>query len=102
MKRDLDAETRAAVLRSIENVKQAKLSAGNFVLVELQLGLEFAEFASQYRKQGNMTGAHRNIEAAKKAYESVVKFLPKAVLTVSQKKELDRELSKLKAKLNIP
>ena len=101
MKRNLDAEMQDAVRRSIENVKQAKLSAGEFVLTELKLGLAFVELASRYRKERNMIAARRNFASAQEAYKAFLRFLAKATLTAPQREQVERDSLRLKESLDI-
>ena len=66
----------------------------------LKVGMEFAKLASLYADEGNMPAAQRNLEAAQKAYEALLRFLPKAKLTPSQRERVERDLSGFKESLD--
>jgi len=66
----------------------------------LKLGLQFADLAVLYANEGNMVAASRNLRAAQNSYESFVKFLAKAKLTAAQRKQVEKDLPRLKESLD--
>jgi hypothetical protein len=69
-----------------------------FLRVELRTGLTFARIA-RTAKQADKR--NRNFLKAKEAYDSVLHFMPRVVLTVSQSKEIKRKLERLKTELQL-
>ena len=66
----------------------------------LKLGLQFADLAVLYADEGNMVAANRNLRAAQNSYESFLKFLAKAKLTEAQRKQVEKDLPRLKESLD--
>ena len=80
LKRGLVASTpgEGSVQRAITMIERSRRAAADFVLIQLRLGMEFADQSlnANHRKE-------QNLRTAKTAYEAVLKFLPRATFTSS-------------------
>ena len=69
-----------------------------FLRTEVELGLEFSEFA--LRTTDSIT-VSRNQANAQKAYAELLRFLPKMDLTGDEKRDIDRKMTRLKSNLEL-
>ena len=66
----------------------------------LKLGLQFADLAALYADEGKIVAASRNLRSAQDSYESFLKFLASAKLTAAQRKQVEKDLPRLKESLD--
>ena len=84
-----------------DSVTKLKSSLAEFLLQDLATGLTFAQLAHDSEKRGQPEDANRQKNAAIKAYQAILKFLPEASLTPTQKKQVESDLAELESKLRI-
>jgi hypothetical protein len=93
-------DVESTIRHAIRNVDETYRAVGDFVLTEVKLGLEFADRAVSYAADGRKAESQRNMCAAKKAYEEIMRFLPKAMFRPGQAAESDENLVRLKSMVN--
>ena len=74
----------------------AALNGLNFLRAELDIGRTLVRIA---RSANRADKRNRNLLNARKAYESVLRFMPGVILTTSQSKEIKNKLEQLKKQL---
>jgi hypothetical protein len=74
----------------------ATLNGLNFLRSELDTGLTLAKIARSAKRADKR---NRNLHNARKAYETVLRFLPGIILTTSQAREMKSKLEQLKKEL---
>jgi hypothetical protein len=77
-------------------MKVASSAGLTFLHSELQTGLTLARIALSAKDADKR---NRNFLKAREAYDSVLHFMPRVILTVSQSKEIKRKLERLKSEL---
>src|SRR5262245_58743681 len=87
-------ETTRALIATV-NTDCARL-----IFQELSTGLAFVKLALDFQKRGQSKAALGQRDAAIKAYQTILKFLPKTAPTPSQKERIKTDLAKLKSKLD--
>src|SRR5262245_54647864 len=79
--RQLQSEAKGTIAKIRE-------TAADFLLQELAMGLMFAQLAGDAGKRNKQEDAYRQKAAALEAYQTVLKFLPEATPTPSQRKQI--------------
>ena len=69
-----------------------------FLRTELSTGLTLSRLALDARRQDK---ANRNRANARKAYDAVLRFMPKASLSVDETSEVNSKLQELKSQLKL-
>ena len=64
--------------------------------MESSLALTFLDIANTSR---NAVTARRNRENARTAYDAIIQFLPKVILTIVERQEIEKTLQSLKARM---
>jgi hypothetical protein len=67
-----------------------------FLLTDLDLAMTFLDLANTSRIAGIVRRNRRN---ARTAYDSVLRFLPRLVLTAAERQRIEEKLSELKGRL---
>jgi hypothetical protein len=67
-----------------------------FLITELALAMTFLEIAST---SNNTETVQRNLKNAKTAYETILRFLPQAILTQAEQQSTQDKLAKVEARL---
>ena len=75
----------------------ATLNGLNFLRSELETGLTLVRIAQSAKRADKR---NRNLLNARKAYETVLRFMPGLVLTTSQSREMTNKLKRLKKELH--
>jgi hypothetical protein len=92
------ARLRKAAERHRETLAEAKSIMTDLILTELEIGLQFAEFARHsLLTRSNRVAAGRQQDLAIRAYQAVEKFLPRSAPTNEQRKLINKQLAELKA-----
>ena len=75
----------------------AALNGVNFLRSELETGLTLVRIAQSAKRADKR---NRNLVNARKAYETVLRFMPTVVLTTSQSRHMRNKLERLKNELH--
>jgi hypothetical protein len=76
--------------------EQYKSSTVSFLLTELETGIIFADIAAASNDQDTKLS---NVRNARKAYATVIRFLPTIALSPSEKEQISVSLSALRSAL---
>jgi acetylornithine/succinyldiaminopimelate/putrescine aminotransferase len=74
----------------------AALNGVNFLHSEIETGLTLVRIAQSAKRADKR---NRNLVNARKAYETVLRFMPAVVLTTSQSRHMRNKLERLKKEL---
>ena len=77
------------------DLEQAELG---FLHAELRIGLSLVEFALRAKRQDTIK---RNSANGRKAYDTVLRFMPGVKLTATEENEIKTKLAEIKAKLKL-
>lgn len=69
----------------------------NFLRAEIETGLTLVRIARSAKRADKR---NRNLLNARKAYDTVLRFIPAVILTTSQSKEIRNRLERLKKELH--
>src|SRR5215510_6021600 len=94
-------KTRQVFHETQDSVTKLKNSLAEFLLQDLATALTFAQLAHDSEKRGQPEDANRQRNAAIQAYQAVLRFLPEANPTPSQKTRIEADLGELESKLRI-
>ena len=71
----------------------------DFIRLELELGLTFVSLSQTRHSMGNLAGAKQSLANARQAYQTVLKYLPRATLSAARKHWAQGKLKELKQAL---
>jgi hypothetical protein len=66
-----------------------------FIRLELELGLTFISLSQTRHSMGNLAEAKQSLAHARKAYQAVLKYLPRATLSEARKHWIEGKLKEL-------
>lgn len=91
---------RKAVEKHQKTLDQAKSVMTDLILIELKVGLQFAEFARDSFFSKSTSAGRRQQDYAVRAYQAVEKFLPRSAPTTEQRTLIEKQLADLKTAIS--
>lgn len=82
--------------RDVWNLRETSAARTHFLRTELHAGLSFSKIALESKDQSRID---RNRTNARKAYDTLLRFVPDAILSTEETKEINSQMAALKAAL---